>query len=186
VKFLRRRSGRSAPSAPPGDTGEGFHCAGCGRWHSDVPQSFHIPGPDAWSRKLRRVKGCELGSDTCVINDEQFFVLGLIRMPVAGLDEPFEFGVWVSVSEEDIVRMAEVWETPGRESMPPVPGTLANNIPVFERPTLGLPVLVHTQPVGSRPHVELVEDGHPLAVEQREGISHDAFLQRVGQLLHAA
>jgi hypothetical protein len=90
------------------------------------------------------------------------------------------------VSEEDIVRMAEVWETPGRESMPPVPGTLANNIPVFEESTLGLPVLVHTQPLGLRPHVELVEDGHPLALEQREGISNEAFMQRVAQLLHAA
>jgi hypothetical protein len=93
---------------------------------------------------------------------------------------------WVSVSEEDIVRMAEVWETPGRESLPPVPGTLANSIPVFEEPTLGLRVLVHTQPLGLRPHVELVEDGHRLAVEQREGITHDAFVHRVGQLLHAA
>lgn len=70
--------------------------------------AFHIPGPDAWSRKLRRVKGCGLGSDTCVINDEQFFVRGLIRVPVAGLEDAFEWGVWVSLTEEDIVRMAEV------------------------------------------------------------------------------
>lgn len=149
------------------------------------PAGVPLPGPDAWSRKLRRVKGCELGSDTCVIDDEQFFVLGLIRVPVAGLDEPFEFGVWVSVSEEDLVRMAEVWETPGRESLPPVPGTLAISIPVFEESTSGLNVLVHTQPVGSRPHVELVEGNHALAVEQREGISHDAFVLWVSQLLHA-
>ncbi|SHF98066.1 hypothetical protein SAMN05444351_1522 [Geodermatophilus nigrescens] len=184
---MRRRSGRRpARLDPPADGATGFHCSVCGGWHRELPQAFHIAGPDAWSRKLWRVKGCELSSDMCVIRDEEFFVRGLVRVPVAGLDEPFQWGLWVSVARDDLVQMAEAWETPGRESMPAAQGQLANNLPVFDEPTLGLHVLVHTQPVGERPHIELVEDGHPLTAEQRNGTSHEAFVARVARLLHAS
>jgi hypothetical protein len=187
MNFLRRRGNRDSPQPGSHDhAARGFQCSGCSGQHPAAPQAFHLAGPDAWSQELRRVKGCKLGTDTCVIRDEQFFILGLLRVAVAGLDEPFEWGLWVSLSQEDLVRMAKAWKTRGRESMPPVPGQLANNLPVFDEPTLGLRVLVHTQPVGLRPHIELVEDGHPLASEQRDGISHEAFLALVGQLLHAA
>ena len=185
MNFIRRRGGRAASAHT--SAGEGFRCGGCGAWHSQLPMAFHIQGPDAWSRKLKRVKGCELGSDQCVIRDEEFFVRGLICVPVAGLEEPFEFGVWVSLTEEDIMRMTDAWYTPGRETwMPPLPGQLANNIVSFDEPTLGLRVLLHTREVGLRPHIEVIDDGHPLAAEQREGISHEALVQRVGQLLHVA
>jgi hypothetical protein len=146
--------------------------------------AFHIEAPDAWSQELEWVKGCGLGSDDCVIHYEQVFLRGILCVPVAELEEPFEFGVWVSLTDEDYERVADAWDTPGRESMPPVQGLLANNIWVFAEPTLGQRVLLHMRPVGLRPHIEMVDDGHPLAVEQREGLSHDALVQRVAQLLH--
>jgi hypothetical protein len=149
--------------------------------------AFHIEGPDAWSQTLDGVEGCELGSDQCVIRNEEFFVRGLVCVPVAGLDEPFEFGAWVSLTEGDITRMSDAWYTPDREkSMPPLPGHLANNIVSFDEPTLGLRVLVHTREVGLRPHIEIIDDNHALAVEQRDGISQEALVERVGQLLHVA
>jgi len=35
--------------------------------------------------------------------------------------------------------------------------------------------MVHTQPVGFRPHVEVEPTAHPLAVEQREGVTWDTW-----------
>ena len=46
-----------------------------------------------------RGRRCVLTSDTCVVDDEHFFVRGCLELPVHGFDEPFEWGVWVSLSK---------------------------------------------------------------------------------------
>ncbi len=41
--------------------------------------------------------------------------------------------------------------------------------------------MVHTRPVGARPLIELEPTDHPLAVEQRDGISWDR-IQQIAEL----
>jgi hypothetical protein len=98
-------------------------------------------------------------------------VRALIRLPIVGTHTAFEWGVWVSLSEENIERTAELWETPGREVEPPMFGWLSSDLPGYEPSTIELKTMVHTQPVGLRPLVEVEPTDHPLAVEQREGIT---------------
>jgi hypothetical protein len=43
--------------------------------------------------------------------------------------------------------------------------------------------MVHTQPVGFRPQVEVEPTAHPLAVEQREGVTWDTLAARVELLM---
>ncbi|WP_330242116.1 DUF2199 domain-containing protein [Streptomyces sp. NBC_00525] len=45
--------------------------------------------------------------------------------------------------------------------------------------------VVHTRPVGERPFVELKPTDHPLAVEQRTGISPERVREIASALLHA-
>ncbi len=44
--------------------------------------------------------------------------------------------------------------------------------------------MVQTQPVGMRPLVELETTDHPLAIEQREGITMDRVLELAERILH--
>jgi hypothetical protein len=74
----------------------------------------------------------------------------------------------------------------GREAEPPMFGWLMAALPTYEPSTLSLKTMVHTRPLGLRPLVELEPTDHPLAVEQREGITLARVQQIAEQLLHAA
>jgi hypothetical protein len=149
-----------------------------------MPMSFHFPAPAAWSPSLEGVEYCELSSDACVIRGEQFFIRGLIRIPIVGHDEHFEWGVWASLSEDNFWRMGDEWDKAGRETTtPPMFGWLSTELPIYAEPTLNLRTSVHTQPVGFRPHIDVEPTAHPLAVEQREGVTWDALAARVDLLM---
>jgi hypothetical protein len=131
---------------------------------------------------MERDERSELGEEQCVIGEEHFFVRGLVRLPVLDAEADFEWGVWVSLSRGDFLRMSDLWQAPGREAEPAYSGSLATALPTYSPSTLDLRTLVHTQPVGLRPVVELEPADHPLAREQREGITV-ARVQRLAELL---
>jgi len=163
----------------------GFQCATCGQWHAELPLSFHAPAPHQWFPELADDDSCALFEDQCIIGDAQF-VRGLVQIPVVGSDESFEWGVWVSLSADNFQRMTDLWQTSGRESEPPYFGWLCTALPVYDPPTLMLKTAVHTRPVGSRPLIELEPTDHPLAVEQREGVTRARVQQIAEALLHPA
>ena len=51
--------------------------------------------------------------------------------------------------------------------------------------TLHLKTMAHTRPVGMTPLIELEPTDHPLAVEQREGITMARVQEIAEKLLHA-
>ncbi len=126
---------------------------------------------------------CGLSSDQCVIQRQAFFVRGLIEIPVTDLGEVFSWGVWVSLSPEKFARATELWEIPGRESEPPYFGWLSTDLPIYSS-TINLKTNLHTRPVGQRPLIELEPTDHPLAVEQRNGITTARLQQITETLLH--
>ncbi len=130
------------------------------------------------------VRERQLGSDQCVIKNKHFFIRGLIRLPVLDADQDFEWGVWVSLSRDNFERASGLWETEGREAEPPYFGWLSSELRPYEPSTLNLKTNVHTQPVGLRPLVELEPTDHPLAVEQREGITLARVQEFAEILLH--
>jgi hypothetical protein len=119
-----------------------------------------------------------------VIKNEHFFIRGLIRLPVLDADASYEWGVWVSLSRASFERASELWETEGREAEPPYFGWLSTELPPYQPSTLNLKTSVQTQPVGLRPLVELEPTDHPLAVEQREGITLARVQEFAELLLH--
>jgi hypothetical protein len=147
-----------------------------------MPFAYHADAPVAWLGN--EIRG-ELGEEQCVIANEAFFVRGLIRLPVSDADQDFEWGVWVSLSEQNFARANELWETPGREREEPYFAWVATALPLYSPTTLNLKAHVHTRPVGLRPMVELESTDHPLAVEQREGITLARVQQIAESLLHA-
>jgi len=158
---------------------DGYICKSCGEFHAGLPLSYGADAPVYWSSipiQEREQRG-ELSTDQCVIDDEYFFVLGRLELPVIGTPELFSWLVWVSLGEENFARMHELWNTEGRESEPPYFGWLSTSLPCYPD-TLSLKTHVHTRPIGMRPFIELEATDHPLAVEQRTGIT----MQRVQEI----
>jgi hypothetical protein len=162
-----------------------FECRTCGETHDGPPPAVGFPVPDPLLAvpEEDRARRALLSSDQCVIDDEHYFVLGCLEIPVQGGTDPFVWMVWTSLSRASFRRASDLWTTEGRESEPPYFGWLSSRIPGYPD-TTNLKCLVHTRPVGERPFVELEPTDHPLAVDQRRGIPRDRLNALVERALH--
>ena len=158
-------------------------CPHCGQTHDDLPFSYAADAPAYWYAlpPAGRGRRAILGEEQCEIDGQHFFVRGNIRIPIIDAPEDFDWTVWVSLSPANYQRMAEQWRTPGREDEPPYFGWLSTELPIYPS-TLSLKMMVHTQPLGLRPLIELEPTDHPLAIEQRQGITL-ARVQEIAALI---
>jgi hypothetical protein len=165
----------------------GFACSICGLHHDVLPLSFSVKAPLAAARipPSQLEHRVVITPDQCVIDDQAFYLRGRIPVPIIGLAEPFIWGVWAEVSPKNFLRTIEMWNSPGREDEPPFPGWLDTELFLFGD-TINLPLTVQTQVVGRRPHFTVSDADHPLAIEQRNGITLHRVEQIAAQILHAA
>jgi hypothetical protein len=166
------------------DDDQGFVCGSCGERHAGLPFAYGSDAPAYWRAEFEGDERSLLEQEICVINAEHFFVRANLVIPVVDADEDFEWGVWTTLSKANFTRMTDLWETPGRESEPPYFGWLSTQLPAYAVDTINLKTNVHTGPLGVRPHVELEPTDHPLAVEQRTGITTERVREIASQLLH--
>jgi hypothetical protein len=165
---------------------DSYVCGRCGQHHEGPPFSYGSDAPAYWRDELATDASSRLGEEQCVVRGEQFFVRARLVIPVTDAEAEFDWGVWVSLSPPNFERMSEVWTTPGREQEPPYFGWLSTEIPVYQPSTLNLKTHLRTQPVGVRPLVELEPTDHPLALEQRTGITLARVRQIAEHLHHGA
>ena len=105
------------------------------------------------------------------------------KFPVVDGPGPFVWGVWASLSEKSFKRFIELWNYDGRETEPPFFGWLCTRLPLY--PDTGLlKTKVHLRPANQRPFIELEPTNHPLAVEQRQGITMARVREIVEPLMH--
>ncbi|MEU1951200.1 DUF2199 domain-containing protein [Nocardia rhamnosiphila] len=162
----------------------GFRCSCCGAHHPELPMSYTTDAPAVWDPAFATADDCLLSSDQCVIRAQHYFVKGLIEIPVIDSDETFSWAVWVSLSSENYSRVTDLWNTAGREAEKPYFGWLTTDLSVYSPTTLDLKTRLHTRPVGERPFIELEPTDHPLAVEQRTGITRDRVRDIAEAMLH--
>jgi len=158
---------------------DGYTCRTCGDFHTDLPLCYGAEAPLYWETipETERSQRGELSSDQCVIDNQHYFILGRLEIPIHDNPDPFCWLVWVSLSEPNFRRASELWNAAGRESEPPYFGWLSTQLSPYPD-TVNLKLNVHTRPVGERPFIELEPTDHPLAVEQRNGIT----MQRVREI----
>ena len=169
----------------------GFDCQMCGKHHDILPLSFSVKAPRAASLipKNELEQRVVITPDQCVIDGKDFYLRGRIPVPILGLqspdglDEPFIWGVWAEVGPKNFLRTIDMWKVEGREADPPFPGWLDSEISIYGN-TINLEVDVWTQRVGRRPHFRLIDTDHPLAIEQRNGITMQRVEQIAAQMLH--
>jgi len=165
---------------------ESYTCSICGQNHDGAPMSWGPDAPDMWAAMVpdEREKRGELGTDQCVIDEKHYFIRGRIEISVTDIVDLFAWLVWIEVDVGDFLTMSELWTVVGRENKSlPYDGHLANELSIYEHPTLGLVVRLCTRPVGDRPFVEITDD-HELRNEQRNGISPHRVRQIADRLLH--
>lgn len=148
--------------------------------------NYSTIAPYVWDESFSDRPDCRLSSDQCVIQAQHYFVKGLIEIPVIGSDEVFSWAVWVSLSRENFARAADKWDTPGREAEAPYFGWLSTELSLYAPSTINLKTHVHTRPAGHRPRIELEPTEHPLAVEQRTGITLARVREIAETVLHPA
>ena len=162
---------------------DGFLCSDCGRNH-DIPLAYGPAAPVGYFLipERERDSRCELTRDVCLI-DEQFYIVGNLELPIRDYNDVFSWDVWVSLSFENMKRTQQLWESEDRIDEPPYFGWLSSSLPGYPE-TVGLKTHVHTRAVGCRPFIELETTDHPLAIEQRNGISVDRVKQIAAIVAH--
>jgi hypothetical protein len=111
-----------------------------------------------------------------------FRVRGRIVIPIVGHNDPFIWGCWASVSRDGFERFGKLWDAPVRDHEPPLPAQLANDNPIYPA-TLGLACNVVMKNARRRPSFDIQPADHPLAVEQRNGITLDRIKEIASRVL---
>lgn len=157
-------------------------CTCCQGEHSGPALSYGADAPAVWRPEFAGEPDSMLSEDLCVIRGEAFFIQGMIEIPVRDTGEVFSWGVWTSLSKQSFGRVIDRWEDPDRDREPPYFGWLSTELTPYPLSTINLRTHVHTRPPGRRPGVELEPTAHPLAVEQREGITSARVRELAGLL----
>ena len=153
-----------------------YTCTTCGQEHTDLP---HIgsAAPFHWEDVLAKNPNSLLTTDLCIIEGRDFFVRGVIEIPVHDYEYEFGWGVWVSHKKENFATYRERFDT---DAIGPFFGWLCTKIDYCPDTTLDLKTMAHYRGGGFRPRIILEESQHPLYHQQRNGIS----LSEAWKLVH--
>jgi hypothetical protein len=121
----------------------------------------------AWSKKRSKTF---LDEDYCAIDDEDFFVRGVIQLPIIGTAENFNWGVWGSLSRDNFHKLREMDDNPEKVELPNMFSWLSSRISDYPD-TLSLKMYAHIQGLGDRPKFELQYTDHPLSQDYHHGIT---------------
>ena len=161
-----------------------FLCKCCGERHEGLPDlAFDAPYYyDDLSKDQKRTIATK-DADLCTIANEDFFIRGILLIPIIGMDAEFGLGVWVSLSQRNFQRYVELYDAADPTAEGPFFGWFSNRLPSYPE-TLSLKTNVHLQPYPNRPQIELEPSDHPLSVHQRHGINVVALQNFIEANLH--
>ena len=159
-----------------------WRCSVCGGEHEGLPHDYGSSAPRYWDGP--GAPDDWLSDDVCVWTDDagerNYFIRGLLTIPVLDAQDDFRYGLWSSLSKRSFERVLELWDDPARTEEPPYFGWLANSPPGYPD-TRGLAVDVVTAELDLRPQLVLHDADHPLVHEQRTGITLDR-VRRIAEL----
>jgi len=157
----------------------------CDEWHEGLPLAYGPDAPIYWYglSPEERTTRFELNEDTAILDGEHYFIRGRIEIPIREFDDPFVWVAWSSLSRDDFAKLSEVWLSPDRERLPPMFGWLSSELEGYPS-TVNLKVNVHQRAPGARPVIEVEPTDHPLAVEQRAGMSWERVQELAELILH--
>lgn len=160
-----------------------WKCSSCEEWHTGPCLDFGHGAPHYWnseydpgsrwsvlpSGNLDTSASRFLDDDYCAI-DGDYFVLGLIPLPILGTTESFRWGVWGSLSRANFEALLRADEERRRPETVEMFSWLSTRLPEYPD-TLNLKMWAMIQDPDDRPRFRLERTDHPLAKEYYEGIT---------------
>jgi hypothetical protein len=161
-----------------------WKCGSCEEWHTGPCLDFSYDSPYYWLKEHEKASRSAsllpswsenrrktfLDDDFCAIEDHDFFVRGIIYLPIIGAAETLRWGVWGSLSRENFETLVKMHGNSKRVELPPMFSWLSTRIPEYPE-TLSLKMYAQTQEPDQRPHFELEPSDHPLSQEYHKGIA---------------
>lgn len=123
----------------------------------------------------------ELSSDICTIMDRDFFIRVCLEIPIHDFPEPFLWGVWVSISRQNLKRYLDTWDEADESDA--YFGWFSNRLPYYPD-TINLKAISHPRRAGQRPYLELEPSSHPLALDFHNGISAQKAIEIAQEVMH--
>ena len=153
-----------------------YICSICGNEHNYLPRdmAYHRPAgyfdvpPD--ERERRVWFDAEQNPDLCVIDGSQFYLRGVLAVPIQDEADEFRWGTWVKVDEKDFRHYFQLWNETDVSNEPTFRGYLSGGVRDFADSD-ELEVTVELQSNNQRPRLEVVLETHPLAIAQRCGVT---------------
>jgi hypothetical protein len=172
---------RLRPAAPDLSSSEQlrqgrWRCDNCDQEHG-WPFDLAANAPDPWPHACDyepngalRMEGGFLSEDFCVLNGEHFFVRAVMTIPVEGTKDDFGFGCWSTLSRQNFEKYLESFDSvrPSQEEL--WSGWLCNRLAV-QGGADPVGVWVQLRPGRKRPLLWVMDDDHPLAKMQENGLS---------------
>lgn len=156
-----------------------YRCDTCGQTHDGVPDlGFRWPDPYFSIPEAERGSRVNGTPDTCVIDDDAFYIRGVILIPIVDTDKHFGLGVWVSQKAENFRTYLDHYDS---AEIGPFFGWLSNSVPFYQPSTWAMKTRVHFQGGTKRPLIELAPCDHPLYLDYSRGLT----LDRAWRVAHA-
>lgn len=155
-----------------------YRCSTCEELHDDLPHiGADFPDPYFDVPEDERERRVFITTDLCSIDDEEFFIRGVIEIHVHGEEHPFGFGVWISQKKENFETYRDNFNS---DEIGPFFGWLSTSLTCYSEDTFCLKTMAHFRGGKTRPFIEVEPTEHPLAVDQQNGIS----IERAWELVH--
>jgi hypothetical protein len=159
-------------------TDHSYVCSSCGKTHEGLPTDWSFKLPDevfdlSYLDKYRRTRS---NTDLCALDEDRFFVRGLLAIPFTHREGDFGLGVWAEVPKAVHDFYLDNYSNELAQGTK-AEGTLANTIPGFSKIT-DQPLEIQFQNAKCRPFFVFPRSAeHELAVDQRDGIGHNRHHQ---------
>jgi hypothetical protein len=142
-----------------------YRCVTCGEVHDDLPD-LGADRPDIWWSipAEEREQRIQLTNDTCIVDQENFFIRGVLQIPIHDYPRSFGFGVWVSQKRENFFTYLDNFES---DQIGPFFGWLSTRLSYYPEDTTNLKTMAHFRDKEERPLIEVEPSNHPLALDQR-------------------
>jgi hypothetical protein len=164
--------------------GQTYVCSSCGKEHQGLPTDWGFKLPDEIFALpyLERYRRSRSNSDLCTLDENRFFIRGVLSIPFTYQQGEFSLGVWAEVDAKTHAFYLENFNNEFSKGAK-AEGRLASTIPGFPE-LLNDPLNIELQDSNSRPSFSFpLTTNHRLARDQREGIDfarHHEFLDHCG------
>lgn len=164
-----------------------YKCSCCGLEYPEIPLCFggEFPAYYLSIPENERADRTEIDESLCVVDGEHFFHRGRIVIPINDHPEDLIFNVWTSISVENFKVRLESWEDPDRVNNPPYFGWLQTQVPTYGE-TLSIKTQARETGPDTIPDIEVTEEGHPLTIDQQNGISFEEAKKKVDAIMRMA